>query len=276
MRTLDKQILKVKKREVQEIRRGFSDELIKAAAFSVGGEYRSLEFDVKQSETFPLIVEFRSRVFPQNTGGDAITLEKFDPLRLARVFLAAGLQGGIIVASDVAFLGGNPAWINLLKAHTHFPVLQHDFFIDPLQFYQGKALGADGFFIRAECTDAKQLAELLEAASQTGLEIYLELAELAIPENVNPALLNGVVFPLWRDAGGRIRNTALESFLKNLPQYLLKFARGCPQSPEEIAFLEGSGFQGIVLSDEFWLHDNFAETFAQINAWCSRKKPVSF
>lgn len=167
MKDLIEQIQAYKTREVQDIRRDFDEALLKAAAFSVGGEFRSLELDIRNAGSFPLLVELKSILLPE-----MVALEGFEPLRAIKSLLDAGLESGVIIASDSYFLGGDPSWINLIKHSTPLAVIQRDFFIDPVQFYQGKAIGADGYLIHAGFAGAERLPGLLEAASEMGLEVY--------------------------------------------------------------------------------------------------------
>ncbi|RMH91082.1 MAG: hypothetical protein D6681_13970 [Calditrichaeota bacterium] len=260
---LQSRILKAKKKEVREIRRGFSEDLLKAAAFSVGGDFRSVEVEIRQSSPLPLFVELKSILFPEK-----VHLENVQPLTIARLLTRLGVQGGIIVATDTEFLGGNPSWLNLVKANTEFPLIQRDFFVDPVQFYQGRAIGADAFLLSDQWGDIANLNELAEAAQDTGLEVFLELSRWELPQAIVAENVTGVIVPLFRNDQGSLMTGEMKNFLHALPEKWVRLGRAFPASREEIAALRESGCQGLVLADELWQEGDIGQAIQRVWGWC--------
>ena len=262
MNDLLEQIQAYKTQEVQNIRRDFDEALLKAAAFSVGGEFRSLELDIRNAASFPVLVELKSILFPA-----MVELEDFQPLRAVKALLEAGLEGGVIIASDSYFLGGDPSWINLIKHSTPLAVIQRDFFIDPAQFYQGKAIGADGYLIHAGIAGAERLPGLLEAASEMGLEVYLELDRPELAETIDPATLTGLVVNLPADPA-ELTGDAISAFQRATEGIKLRLARCLPRNAADVQRLAALNFQGIILNDDFWQQPSFVEHFKTVREWC--------
>jgi indole-3-glycerol phosphate synthase len=270
MNKIYKQIQKQKKKEIREIRRDFKEEVLKAAAFSVGGEFRSIEVDVANAVTFPIFVEFKSILLPEDNSEDEFArLEGFEPLAALKKLTRAGLSTGIVVSTDREFAGGDPSWINLIKNNSELAVMQRDFFMDPAQMYQGKAIGADAFLVNADFPEEKRLSGILEAGNEMGLEVYLELFRWQLPEAINAELLNGVVLNLSRSAAAEVQMENADKFLRSLPVSLVKFARFYPRSEDEIRAVQVAGFQAIILNDELWKKGDFVNHLHQIHSWCA-------
>lgn len=274
MKNLRKQILKIKQKEVKDIRRHFKEEILKAAAFSVGGEFRSIEVDIKSSSTLPLLVELKSILSAASgAGGEFLELEGFEPLSVASRLARAGLKSGVVVATDRTFLGGDPAWINLVKNNSQLAVLQRDYFIDAAQMYQGKAIGADGYLINAHLIEKKALAEVIRAGGEMGLEVYLELDELRFPPDLDAESINGLVINLPRQGKGELPLEQLKAFTRSLPPNPLKIARFYPRSEAEVLSLREPGFQALILNGEFWQQADFVRQFQLIHSWCAGVNP---
>lgn len=265
-----KRILKNKKKEIKDIRRDFKEEILKAAAFSVGGEFRSIEVDIERAETLPLFVELKSILFDEaGKGKEFAELEGFEPLTVATQLVKAGLKNGVVIATDRTFLGGDPGWINLVKNNTELAVLQRDFFIDPAQMYQGKAIGADAFLVNPQFAERGRLTEILEAGAEMGLEVFLEIDDINFAGTINAEVLTGVVLNLKRNPAGEIIKSFSEKAPQILPEKLIKIARFCPRSEAEVEEIAGLGFRAIILNNEFWQKPDFIDHFQMIHSWCA-------
>lgn len=269
-----KKIVKVKQKEAREIRRGFSEQMLKAAAYSVGGEVRSLEVDIREARVFPVLVEIKSILLLRGESKpEFLQVQGFNPLRVIKELVQAGLNSGVVVSTDRNFLGGDPGWINLVKNNSALAVMQRDFFVDPVQFYQGKAIGADAFLLSAAFTEEKALPGLIAAAGEMGLEVYLEFDPGSLPAPVNPEDLSGVVINLYHSVNGELPAGGAVDAIRALPEKLLKIARMNPRSPGDLAYLKDLGMQALILSDEFWQSADFVNRFRLAVSWCKEVFP---
>lgn len=269
-----KKIIEAKQKEAREIRRGFSEQILKAAAYSVGGEVRSLEVDIREARAFPVFVEIKSILFLRGKSKpEFLKMEGFNPVRAVKELERAGLGGGVVVSTDRDFLGGDPGWINLVKNNSALAVMQRDFFVDPVQFYQGKAIGADAFLISAAFAEERALPGLISAGGEMGLEVYLEIEESRLPAAVNPEDLSGVVMNFFPPDSGELQVNDFAGAVRALPGNLLKIARMNPRTPGDLTFLKELGMQALILADEFWQSADFLSRFQRISSWCNEVFP---
>ncbi|NIU01255.1 MAG: hypothetical protein GWN01_10110, partial [Nitrosopumilaceae archaeon] len=220
------------------------------------------------AQTLPLFVELKSVLLLQSEPEpEFASLEEFDPLRIVKLLEREDENVGIIVATDKNYLGGHPGWINLIKTNTSFPVIRQDFFIDPVQVYQSKAIGADGVMINLNFTGSKKLSDLLYAGDEMGLELFLEIDDLKLPSKLEFDLLTGIIVNFQKEPSNHIEN--LKKFCLSIPEYVKKLIRFFPHSKQEFTSLKSAGFQALVLSDEIWQRKNFIEEFNIIANWGS-------
>lgn len=256
-------ILKQKRKEVKELRRGFKEEMIKAAAYSVGGEFRSVEVTARQQKLPMLMVELRTILFPE-----AEQLEGFHPLRVVRSLIDHGLRSGVVIATDSRFLGGDPAWPNLVKLNTELPIIQRDFFLDPVQLYQSKAIGVDGVILSTAYIESETLPSLINAAGEMGLEVFLEVDTPHLPKSVHPEDLCGIVLDTDVQTLRAQQENPWVSFPESLSSRLVKIIRTYPETFDEVQRIWETGFQGIILNNDLWRRENFVAQFQKIRNWC--------
>ena len=260
-----KKIRKLKYKEVKAIRSHFRPEVFKAAAYSVGSEFRSLEVTLKTATHLPLLVELKSILWPQK-----MVLENFQPLRAIRGLLQAGSLAGAVVATDPHLLGGDPSWINLLKYNTDISVLQRDVYVDPVQVYKAKAIGADGVLIDLQWVEQDQLPSLVEAAFEMGLEAFLRIPEDATPNRISFEGISGVFFPL-KFLEDEHRGDA--PWWDDCPEHVFRVGIGLPSDEAEVSRLVDAQIQALLLEDRFWTQPHILDYFHQIFQW-TQKYPL--
>ncbi|NOX35988.1 MAG: bifunctional indole-3-glycerol phosphate synthase/phosphoribosylanthranilate isomerase [Calditrichaeota bacterium] len=263
-----KKIRKLKYKEVKAIRDHFRPEVFKAAAYSVGSEFRSLEVTLKTATHLPLLVELKTVLWPEG-----IVLENFQPLRAVRELLRAGALAGAVVATDEHFLGGDPSWINLLKYNTEISVLQRDFYVDPVQVYKAKAIGADAVMIDLQWVESDQLPSLVEAAFEMGLEAFLRIPEEAFPDRVPFEGISGVFFPLHSQNGEALAVSDPGRRWSDWPDHVFRIGIGLPAQEADIVRLVEAGVHALLLEDRFWTQPQFLDYFHQLFEW-TQKYPL--
>ena len=97
-----------------------------------------------------------------------------DPARLAAAYEAGG-AAAISVLTETAFFKGSLTDLQAARRAVTLPVLRKDFIIDPYQVVEAAAAGADAVLIIVRILDDVQLAELLDAVRQVGLEALVEV-----------------------------------------------------------------------------------------------------
>lgn len=100
-----------------------------------------------------------------------------DPVAIAKAY-AQGGASAISVLTEPGFFGGSPDDLRAIRAAVDLPLLRKDFMVDPYQFYEARAMGADLVLLIARCLERQQLAEFTALAHELGLEVLCEIHDL--------------------------------------------------------------------------------------------------
>jgi len=252
-------VKKQKLKEIKKIKKSFAPDLLRSATQFVSGELRSLQVHIKQSEKFVVIPELKSKLYPEN-----IYFDNFHLVEFARKFEQMGLDSALVVSIDATFLGGDPSWINLAKNNTDLPIIARDFFVDPIQVYQAKSIGADGIFLEDKYTTQEIMKSMIGSALELGLECYLKIEQTKIDELIEYKGVTGY----FLDLNTPLDNHEILRSLRNiLKEDSLLFAIMFPKSFDELKFLEQLGCNGVILNNEFLRQHDIFNTFKQLMLW---------
>jgi len=103
-----------------------------------------------------------------------------------------GGASAISVITEEKYFNGSLAYVSEAKKFVNLPVLRKDFIVDEYEIYQAKAAGADAILLIGEALDANQIAEYLDIARQTDIDVLLEVHSMKTYEKV--ADLRGFIF----------------------------------------------------------------------------------
>ena len=74
---------------------------------------------------------------------------------------------------------GSTAYLEQIRQMTDLPILRKDFMIDPYQFYEARAIGADAVLLIAAILDDVQMHEFYQLAGELGLDALVEVHDEA-------------------------------------------------------------------------------------------------
>jgi indole-3-glycerol phosphate synthase len=100
--------------------------------------------------------------------------EDFHPAEIALSYQQGG-AACLSVLTDIDFFQGSDLYLQQAREACHLPVIRKDFFIDPYQIYEARAIGADCILLIAACLDDRQLQQLNDLAHQLGMDVLIEV-----------------------------------------------------------------------------------------------------
>jgi len=101
--------------------------------------------------------------------------EDFDPLAIARIYQEHGTSA-LSVLTDQHFFHGSLDILKTIRESVPLPVLNKEFMIDELQFYEARAYCADAVLLIVAALDRVQLIDYYHLARQEfGLDILIEV-----------------------------------------------------------------------------------------------------
>src|SRR5262249_19666493 len=98
----------------------------------------------------------------------------YDPQAIASSYARSG-AAAVSVLTNEEFFGGTLADLSAVRCVVDIPVLRKDFIIDDYQLEEARAAGADAVLLIARVLVAAELARLLAAAAEIGLECLVEV-----------------------------------------------------------------------------------------------------
>ncbi|MCA1796105.1 MAG: indole-3-glycerol phosphate synthase TrpC [Desulfuromonadaceae bacterium] len=131
--------------------------------------------------------------------------EDFDPLAIAQGYAEAG-AACLSVLTDSRFFLGSLDNLELIAQNLALPLLRKDFIVDPYQIYESRVHGADAVLLIAAALESTQLQEYQSLAHALGLDVLIEVHNLAE--------LNMVLREPCTMVG--INNRCLDSFVTDL------------------------------------------------------------
>ncbi|MBI5610489.1 MAG: indole-3-glycerol-phosphate synthase [Deltaproteobacteria bacterium] len=185
-----------------------------------------------------LIAEFKPR-----SPSRGVLRQGAEPSQFAKAYRPAA---ALSVLCDREHFGGGPHLLREFAGLTPQPLLAKGFFVDPYQLAQVRAHGAAAALLIARLLPGAQLAEMLQACGELGLEALVEVhnhaeAELALAAGAEVVGVNA------RDLDTlHIDLAACRALLAQLPASTCKVAESGVEQPSEVTVLRAMAAQGQV------------------------------
>lgn len=158
---------------------------------------------------------------------------------------------GMSILTDGKYFGGSLDDLIISRASVNLPLLRKEFIIDEYQLLEAKAHGADVILLIAAVLTRDQIKNLSQFAQGLGLEVLLEVHDLAeLEKSIMPSL----------DMLG-VNNRNLKTFevstqiskdlSEKIPDDFLKVSESGISSVEAIKDLQNFGYRGFLIGENF-------------------------
>ena len=164
---------------------------------------------------------------------------------------AEARASALSVLTDKEFFMGKKSDLVKARSVNQIPVLRKDFMIDEYQILEAKSLGADIILLIAAILTPGQIKQMAAMAKSLGLNVLLEVHNLAeLERSLTPNL----------DAVG-VNNRNLNDFtvsvqtsfelIEHIPKEFLRVSESAISNTETIKQLKAAGFNGFLIGETF-------------------------
>lgn len=167
------QIVETKKQEVAEAKKRVSLEDLKrqcAAAEPTRNFFAALT--KKPAGLANVIAEVK-----KSSPSAGVMKTDFDPVAQAKAYYEAGADA-LSVLTDEQYFKGHLSYLKMIRDAVPLPILRKDFMIDPYQFYEARAAGADAILLIAEILSDSQITDFQILATELRLTALIEVHEM--------------------------------------------------------------------------------------------------
>ncbi|MDH3626078.1 MAG: indole-3-glycerol phosphate synthase TrpC [Acidobacteriota bacterium] len=180
---------------------------------------------------------------------------ELDPATVARSYQGAG-AAAVSVLTDASFFGARPDDLAAARAAIKTPVLRKDFILDPAQIEETVSMGADAVLLIVRMLDITLLRDLLQQATESGLETLVEVHDV---DEVHTALHAGA-----RIVGVNSRdlatfevdlNTAL-SVRPSIPSDVVSVAESGIRNEDDLRRVCDAGFDAALCGEALMCSDD--------------------
>ncbi|MBK9579371.1 MAG: indole-3-glycerol phosphate synthase TrpC [Fibrobacterota bacterium] len=220
------------------------DELEKMALLSPLSGH-ALRENLKRASGAPINVLAECKKASPSKG---VMIEDYDPLKLARKYLAGG-AAGISVLTETEFFLGDDAHLRSVTGSIPLPILRKDFTLERYQILEARCLGASAILLIAALLPDAKLKELAADAAYMGLDVIIEIhswTELEPALAANPPILG-------------INNRNLDTFevsldttfdlLADIPKGTVVISESGISHREQCQKLEEAGVDAILIGE---------------------------
>ncbi|MEJ2528711.1 MAG: indole-3-glycerol phosphate synthase TrpC [Gammaproteobacteria bacterium] len=187
----------------------------------------------------------------------------FRPAEIARSYERAG-AACLSVLTDIDFFQGADSYLQEARAACALPVIRKDFFIDPYQVYEARALGADCILLIAACLTDTQMGELNDLAADLGMDVLIEVHDAAELERTLP--LNSRLIGI-NNRDLRSFETSLDTtldLLEQIPDDRIVVTESGIHTPEDVARMRANKVDAFLVGEAFMRADDPGAKLAEL------------
>lgn len=147
--------------------------------------------------------------------------------------------------------GGSVEYLKQIRGISPLPILRKDFMIEPYQFYEARAIGADAVLLIAAILDDVQLKDFYQLSAELGLDALVEVHDEAEMERALKldARIIGVNNRNLKDFSIELATTKRLGGM--VPQEKILVAESGVVSDDDVRFLKECGVDAFLIGRAF-------------------------
>ncbi|OOZ37901.1 indole-3-glycerol phosphate synthase TrpC [Solemya velesiana gill symbiont] len=191
--------------------------------------------------------------------------EDFRPAEIA-VSYEKGGAACLSVLTNIDFFQGCDEYLKHARSACTLPVIRKDFIIDPYQVYEARLMGADCILLIVACLEDKQMQELNSLAHKLGMDVLVEVHDLAELERALPLnnRLIGINNRNLRTFDVSL-NTTLD-LLERIPEQPIVVTESGIHTPADVALMRENNVNAFLVGEAFMRADEPGEKLAELFA----------
>jgi indole-3-glycerol phosphate synthase len=188
--------------------------------------------------------------------------EHFVPADIAATYAKNG-AACLSVLTDRDFFQGHEEYLQQARKACSLPVIRKDFIVDPYQVFEARAISADCILLIVAALDDNQLEELSQLAMLLGMDVLVEVHDLAELER---ALTLNLPLIGINNRNLRTFETSLDttlSLLSRIPDEHIVITESGIHTPEDVKLMRDNNVNGFLVGEAFMRAE---DPGAQLNA----------
>jgi len=188
-----------------------------------------------------------------------------DPVEVATSYERGGASAMSVLTEQDFFAGSLDDLIRIREA-VQLPLLRKDFMVDPYQFYEAAAAGADLILLIARILDPAQLRDYTELAHELGLEVLCEVHNSQELERVGDTAVDFLGVNCRDLKRFETNLDHLVHMTAVLPKHIPWVAESGMKSSADVKRLYEHGYQLFLIGEYLMKEDDPAARLAEIVA----------
>lgn len=255
------EIVQKKKENILLAKQQFPEEELKAKVGNLAATRPFIEA-IAKPRTISLIAEIK-KASPSR----GVIRENFNLAEIVSAYKEAGAQA-ISVLTEEDYFGGNISYLNEVKNLTDAAILRKDFILEPYQVYESRYFGADAILLIADLLTQQTLSQLLQIASELGLDCLVEvhsekeLKKVLKLKSVNLVGINN------RDLHTlEVNSKTTEKLFPLVPKDKMVVVESGIKSYQDVLFLKILGVSAVLVGEAFMEAGDIKKKVQELMGW---------
>ena len=187
----------------------------------------------------------------------------YDPAAIATGYERAG-AAAISVLTEPTFFDGHLEHLSAVRQVTTLPILRKDFIVDRYQIVEARAAGADAILLIVAALTQPALKELHRAATDAGLDVLVEIHDLAeLPRALDAgASIVGVNNRNLRTLG--VDTDVSHQAIDLIPEEVIAVAESGLKTPGDLRQLKRAAYDAFLIGERFMSSDDPGHALAEL------------